>query len=171
MFGTVPRLPVPRLPPRGSLGTPKILSTGATLDLGPICLHVENWEGRTLKSSARCQKFGVPCWFFSACKWGFRPEPIRSLHLFKHDIAKGRTRVLWDRHLDSSQFFRLLLRLQVFRSITLNIMIQTLCTVMQLFKGSYLTVDAASKQRTYLQVVFHLEYKRSYIFKALPMKQ
>ena len=60
------------------------------------------------------------------------------------------------RHLDSSQFFRLLLRLQVFRSITLNIMIQTLCTVMQLFKGSYLTVDAASKQRTYLRVVFHL---------------
>ena len=156
MFGTVPRLPVPRLPPRGSLGTPKILSTGATLDLGPICLHVENWEGRTLKSSARCQKFGVPCWFFSACKWGFRPEPIRSLHLFKHDIAKGRTRVLWDRHLDSSQCFRLLLRLQVFRSITLNIMIQTLCTVMQLFKGSYLTVDAASKQGTYLRVVFHL---------------
>ena len=27
MFGTVPRLPVPRLPPGGSLGTPKILST------------------------------------------------------------------------------------------------------------------------------------------------
>ena len=35
-------------------------------------------------------------------------------------------------------------------------MIQTLCTVMQLFKGSYLTVDAASKQGTYLRVVFHL---------------
>ena len=49
MFGTVPRLPVPRLPPGGSLGTPKILSTGATLDLGPIRLHVENWEGRTLR--------------------------------------------------------------------------------------------------------------------------
>ena len=59
--GTVPRLPVPRLPPGGSLGTPKILSTGATLHLGPIRLHVENWECRALKSSARCQKLGVPC--------------------------------------------------------------------------------------------------------------
>ena len=36
IFGTVPRLPVPRLPPGGSLGTPKILSTGATLHLRPI---------------------------------------------------------------------------------------------------------------------------------------
>ena len=44
IFGTVPRLPVPRLPPGGSLGTPKILSTGATLYLGLIRLHVENWE-------------------------------------------------------------------------------------------------------------------------------
>ena len=64
----------------------------------------------------------------------------------KHRIAKGRTRALWDRHLDSSHFFRLLLRLQVFGRITLNIfMIQTLCTVMQLFKGSYFSVDAASR--------------------------
>ena len=55
---------MPRLPPGGSLGTPKILSTGATLHLGPIRLHVENWECRALKSSARCQKFGVPCRFF-----------------------------------------------------------------------------------------------------------
>ena len=36
IFGTVPCLPVLRLPPGGSLGTPKILSTGATLHLGPI---------------------------------------------------------------------------------------------------------------------------------------
>ena len=36
----------------GSLGTSKILSTGATLHLGPICLHVENWECRAFKSSA-----------------------------------------------------------------------------------------------------------------------
>ena len=64
----------------------------------------------------------------------------------KHSIAKGRTRVLWDRHLDSSQFFCLLLRLRVFRSIRLSIfMIQTLCTVMQLFKVSYFSVDAASR--------------------------
>ena len=47
-----------------SLGTPKIFSTGATLHLGPIRLHVENWECRALKSSARCQKFGVPYRFF-----------------------------------------------------------------------------------------------------------
>ena len=47
IFGTVPRLPVPRLPLRGSLSTLKILSTGATLHLGPIRLHVE--------------KLGVPC--------------------------------------------------------------------------------------------------------------
>ena len=48
IFGTMPRLP------GGSLGTPKILSTGAILHLAPIRLHVENWECR-----AR---------FFSACK-------------------------------------------------------------------------------------------------------
>ena len=48
--------------------------------------------------------------------------------------------------IDSSQFFRLLLRLQVFGRITLNIfMIQTLCTVVQLFKGSYFSMDAASR--------------------------
>ena len=46
-FGTVPRLPVPRLPPGGSLGTPKILGTGATLHLGATRLHV--------------RKLGVPC--------------------------------------------------------------------------------------------------------------
>ena len=34
-IGTVPRLPGPRLPPGGSLGTPKILGTGATFQLGP----------------------------------------------------------------------------------------------------------------------------------------
>ena len=31
IVGTVPSLPVARLPPGGSLGIPKILSTGATL--------------------------------------------------------------------------------------------------------------------------------------------
>ena len=59
-FGTVPRLPVPRLPLGGSLATPKILGTGATLHLGLISLHVKNWECRALKLSARCPKFGVP---------------------------------------------------------------------------------------------------------------
>ena len=63
-----------------------------------------------------------------------------------HDIAKGQTRTLWDRHLDSSQFFRLLLRLKVFWSISFKIfIIQTLSTVMLLFKGSYFSVDAASR--------------------------
>ena len=62
----------------------------------------------------------------------------------KHRIAEGRTRALWDRHLDSSHFFRLLSRLQLFRSITINFfMIQTLCTVMRLFKVSYFSVDAS----------------------------
>ena len=75
----MPRLPVPSLPPGGSLGTPKILSTGATLHLGPIRLHVENWECRALKSSARCQKFGVPCRFFSACKWGLIPLRLNQI--------------------------------------------------------------------------------------------
>ena len=62
---------MPRLPPGGSLGTPKILGTGATLHLVPLCFHVKNWGCRALKSSARYQKFGVPCPIFSACKWGF----------------------------------------------------------------------------------------------------
>ena len=57
----MPRLPMPRLPLGGSLITPKSFSTGATLHVGPIRLHVGNWECRALKSSARCQKFGVPC--------------------------------------------------------------------------------------------------------------
>ena len=70
--GTVRRLPVPRPPPGGSLGTPKILSTGATLHLGPIRLHVENCECRAFKSSAQCQKFGLPCRLFSACRRGLR---------------------------------------------------------------------------------------------------
>ena len=55
--GSVPHLPVPRQPPGGSLGTPKFLITVATLHLGPIRLHVENWECCALK-------IGVPCRFF-----------------------------------------------------------------------------------------------------------
>ena len=74
----MPRLPVPRLPPGGSLGTPKILGTGATLHLVPLCLHVNNWGCRALKSSARYQKFGVPCPIFSACKWGLNDNIIRT---------------------------------------------------------------------------------------------
>ena len=48
-LGTVPRLPVPRLSPGGSLGTPKILGNGAALHLGPIRLHNPNWECRALR--------------------------------------------------------------------------------------------------------------------------
>ena len=36
----------------------------------------------------------------------------------KRDIAKGQTRTLCDRHIGSSKFFRLLLRLKVSKSIT-----------------------------------------------------
>ena len=79
IFGTVPCLRVPRLPLEGSLGTPKILSTGTTLHLGPIRLHV--------------RKLGVPCPkivstvpknlacradFFSACKWGLSRRFMRN---------------------------------------------------------------------------------------------
>ena len=45
IFGAVPRLPVPRPPLGSSLSTLKILSTGATLHLGPIRLHVEKLIG------------------------------------------------------------------------------------------------------------------------------
>ena len=69
-LGTVPRLPGPRLPPGGSLGTPNILGTGATFHLGPLRLHVENLKCRAQKWSVRCQKCAVPCRFFCACKWG-----------------------------------------------------------------------------------------------------
>ena len=72
---------------------------------------------------------------------------MTSWHPFKHGIAKGQTRALRDCHLDSSKFLRLLSRLQVFGRITLNIFtIQMLCTVMQLFNGSYFSVDAASRR-------------------------
>ena len=47
---------MPRLAPGRSLGTPKILSAGATLHVGLIRLQVENWECRALKLSAWCQK-------------------------------------------------------------------------------------------------------------------
>ena len=75
--------------------------------------------------------------------------------------------------------FHLLLRVQVFGSITLNIfMIQMLCTVMQLFKGSYFSVDAASGHfwpnsaiANGISVKVHVVYKRSFIFKTLPVKQ
>ena len=81
-FGTVPRLPVQRLPPGGSLDTPKILSTGATLHLGPIRLHVENRECRALKSLARCQKFEYRADFFSACKWGLKLDKSTDFKAF-----------------------------------------------------------------------------------------
>ena len=42
IFGIVPHLPMPRQPPRGSLGAPKFFSTVATLHFIPIRLHVKN---------------------------------------------------------------------------------------------------------------------------------
>ena len=70
IFGTVPRLPVPRLPPGGSLGTPKIMSTGATLHLGPIRLHLENWNCVPLNRQHGAKNLACRAGFFSACKWG-----------------------------------------------------------------------------------------------------
>ena len=67
--------------PGGGLGTPKILSSGATLHLGPIRLHVENWKCDAIKSSAQCQKFGATCRFFSACKWSLTRRHIITIVL------------------------------------------------------------------------------------------
>ena len=62
--------------------------------------------------------------------------------------AWGQTRAVWDRHVDCSQFFRLLLRLKVFRSMILKYLYDSNAeyrTVMVLFKGSYFSVGAASR--------------------------
>ena len=69
----------------------KILSTGVTLHLGPIRLHVENWECRALKSSAWCQKFGVPRRFFSAYKWGLGLflSRLRAVSLFSWSVEQN----------------------------------------------------------------------------------
>ena len=82
-FGTVPRLPVPRLPPGASLGSPKILATGAKLHLGPRRLHVENWKCRALKSSARCQKSGVPCPFLARANGVLDSGMAKKCELFR----------------------------------------------------------------------------------------
>ena len=66
--------------------------------------------------------------------WVDAYEPVRSWHLFKHGIAKGRTRALWDRHLDSSQFFRLLLRLQYVAQYPDGTSIRTLKTKTQFLR-------------------------------------
>ena len=80
IFATVPRLPVPRLPPGGSLSTPKILSTGATLHLGPIHLHIENWECWANRHHS-AKNLACRADFFSACKWGFKDMNILFEHL------------------------------------------------------------------------------------------
>ena len=51
IFGIVPRLPVPRLPPGGSPGTPKILSTGTNYI----------WDRPGGANTFTRQKLGVPC--------------------------------------------------------------------------------------------------------------
>ena len=76
----MPRLPVPRLPPGGSLSTPKILSTGATLHLGPIHLHIENWECWANRHHS-AKNLACRADFFSACKWGFKDMNILFEHL------------------------------------------------------------------------------------------
>ena len=45
-IGTALRLSVLRPPTRGGLGTPKIFGTGASINLGPPCLHDQNMECR-----------------------------------------------------------------------------------------------------------------------------
>lgn len=56
IFGTVPRLPVRRLPPGGSHGTPKILSTGAT------CYLFRNLKCRAdILAGVNGAESGVPC--------------------------------------------------------------------------------------------------------------
>ena len=97
-----------------------------------------------------------------------RDQLALSLNLWISRTAKGRTRALWDRHLDTSQFFRPLFRLQGFRSITLNIfMIQTLCNWCSCLRVHILAwmllQDISDRirlsrtvQRTYLWVLFHL---------------
>ena len=67
IFGSVPHLPVPRQPPGGSLGTPKFLSTVATLHLRPIHLHVENWECCVLKIISTVPKIWRAVPIFLVC--------------------------------------------------------------------------------------------------------
>ena len=57
--GTVPRLPVPRIPPGGSLGTPNILGTGATFHLGALRLHVVTWSA--VPKNGQHGAKNVPC--------------------------------------------------------------------------------------------------------------
>ena len=67
----------------------------------------------------------------------------------KHDIAKRSNKgTLRPLNLGSLQFFRLLLEFEVFEGISflkISSCIQTLSTVMQLFKGSCFLLGAASR--------------------------
>jgi len=67
IFGSVPHLPMPRQPPGGSLGTPIFFSTVATLHLGPIRLHVKNWEYHALKIISTVPKIWRAVPIFLAC--------------------------------------------------------------------------------------------------------
>ena len=82
--------PYPRLPPGGSLGrlslgTPKILSTGATLHFEPIRLHVENLECRALNLRHGAKNLVCHVDFFSTCKWGLNNP---NLSLKQHSLKK-----------------------------------------------------------------------------------
>ena len=99
-------------------------------------------------------------------------------------LLRGQTRALWDRHLGSSLFFRLVLRLKVFRSIAFKYVhdYNTQYSDAARFKGSSIFVWVLFQdisdlirllrtvQRTYFInydfcfTCFKVEYKRSYIF-------
>ena len=98
---------------------------------------------------------------------------------------------LWDHHLDSSQFFRLLLRLKVFRSLTLKYLydsnaeysVSVSCLRVHLLVWVLLQDisnqiwQSGTVQRTYFIIhefcftCFKVEYKRYIFFKVPAMKQ
>ena len=71
---------------------------------------------------------------------------MRFWHLTVNDIAYGQTRAFGDRHLDSSQFLRLLLRLKVFRSIALKYLHDSNAKYrMERLTGPYFSMGAPSR--------------------------
>ena len=78
--------------------------------------------------------------------WVDAQEPMRSWHLFKHGIAKRRQGHFETAILILHNFFVFYYGYRCLEALHFKniFMIQTLCTVMQLFNGSYFSVDAAS---------------------------
>ena len=102
---------------------------------------------------------------------------MRFWDLTVNDFAEDQTRALGDSHLDSSQFLRLLLRLKVFRSITLKYLHDSNAEYRDgAIEGCFKTFDlirlSRTVQRTYFIIYefcftcFKVECKRSYIFQS-----